>query len=315
MAPSLARFAVRLPLRHHPPAGDPPRQRCAHLKQLAEASRGLSLRGAAQALTPDRSRGRYGNALQWHFGLDPHDGDARLDWEDRIEIKIVTTWARRDGQIACDKLKVCDLSIDPWHKLSNVLWVLVDRVSRLVIGHRFFHLAGPARERLAASWGADPHFARPDLFVEARQSGDQIAPAYYLAASWFRREAIFDGVPPLYGFDSSWWSRARKRSRGSEPGITISWNGDERSRCGHCGGFVRRSPEPPGFRGCWPGLHELPLAPGCAARAHVMLEGERLLRCHVASEDECLLDVQGLVPQARLWRLADRVPEPDDHEH
>ncbi|TPV92829.1 MAG: hypothetical protein B7733_23700 [Myxococcales bacterium FL481] len=275
----------------------------------------MSLRGAATALTRDRSRGRFGNALQWHFGLESHDGEAKLDWEDRIEIKLVTVWARRDGRLVCDKLKVCDLGVDPWHKLSNVLWVFVDRVSRVVIGHRFFRLAGPARERLARSWGADPHFQRPDLFVEARQSGDQIAPAYYLAASWFRREGLFDGIEPLFGFDGAWWAAARRRARGREPAIALSWQGAERARCGHCGGRIRRSPEYQGFVGFFPGLHELPLAPSCAARGHVILEGERLPRCHVSSVEEQLRDIQGLTPPEQLWRLTDRVAEPDDHEH
>ena len=87
-------------------------------------------------------RGRHGNALQWHFGLEAHDSEAVLDWEDRIEIKMVSVWSNRSGDVLCDKLKVCDQGIDPWHKLANVLWVFVDRMSRVVLGHRFTHLAG-----------------------------------------------------------------------------------------------------------------------------------------------------------------------------
>ena len=61
---------MRLPLRHQPPRVDAPRRRCRHLELLAEAARGLPLKPAADALIGARGRGRHGNALQWHLGLD-----------------------------------------------------------------------------------------------------------------------------------------------------------------------------------------------------------------------------------------------------
>ncbi|MCA9688062.1 MAG: hypothetical protein KC636_00520, partial [Myxococcales bacterium] len=73
--------------------------RCAYLEALIEAALGLPLAPAAELVTPARSRGRFGNALQWHLGLEPHDGAATLDWEDRIEIKMVSVWRRRGGAL------------------------------------------------------------------------------------------------------------------------------------------------------------------------------------------------------------------------
>ena len=133
---------MRLPLRHPPPASDTPLRRCAHLDALADRSLGLGLAPAAALVAGPRARGRFGNALQWHFGLEPHDSSEQLDWEDRVELKLVSLWRRREGPLACDKLKVCDLTMDPWRKLGNVLWVFVDRMTRVIVGHRFTRLAG-----------------------------------------------------------------------------------------------------------------------------------------------------------------------------
>jgi hypothetical protein len=158
---------MRLPLRHRPPLADARVQVCRHLDTLARAAVGLPLGPAAAMLGSAKSRGRHGNALQWHLGLAPHDGDATLDWEDRIEVKLVSVW-RRGDRVVCDKLKVCDADLDPWRKLANVLWVFADRTTRIVIGSARTTMAGPMRERLAQVWDRDPHFDAPDLFVEAR---------------------------------------------------------------------------------------------------------------------------------------------------
>ena len=180
---------MRLPLRHPPPDRDPPLHGCAHLAALAHAAVGLPLGAAAELVAPDRSRGRHGNALQWHLGLPPHDGQARLDWEDRIEIKLVSVW-QRAGAVVCDKLKVSDVAVDPWRKLSNVLWVFADRLTRVVVGTRAWSLRGAARERLSSAWSLDPHFDQPALVVEARERADgSAAPSYYLAARWLAERA------------------------------------------------------------------------------------------------------------------------------
>src|SRR6187399_2221717 len=105
---------MRLGLRHPPPEQDAPPARCAHLEALAEAAIGLPLGPAAARVASMRSRGRYGNALQWHFGLAAHDSAARLDWEDRIEIKLVSVWRRGLADVGTDKVKICDARIDPW---------------------------------------------------------------------------------------------------------------------------------------------------------------------------------------------------------
>ncbi|MGB1701117.1 MAG: hypothetical protein ACPHRO_14255, partial [Nannocystaceae bacterium] len=175
---------MRLPVRHAAPSRDAPRRSCAYLDALLHAAVGVPLRPAVSMFGTHMSRGRYGNALQWHLGLDSHDADAALDWEDIIEIKMVSVWRTPSGRLACDKLKVCDVSVDPKEKLSNVAFVLVDRVTRVVVGSRRLRLAGDLRESLAQRWDADPHFDAAPLFVESRGEGEKASPAYYLAARW-----------------------------------------------------------------------------------------------------------------------------------
>src|SRR5690606_26177909 len=126
--PELTVARMRRPLRHPPPAHDEPRRRCAHLEALALAAIGLPLGPAAALVASSRSRGRHGNALQWHFGLEPPDASPGRDWEDRIESTWISVWSRGQGSRACDNVTVCDLNTDPWHKLGNVLWVLADRL-------------------------------------------------------------------------------------------------------------------------------------------------------------------------------------------
>ncbi|MEE9381870.1 MAG: hypothetical protein V3V08_00450 [Nannocystaceae bacterium] len=308
---------MRLPLRHPPPAQDPAFERCAYLEQLAAASVGVPLGATARALTARRSRGRHGNALQWHLGLDPHDSDASLDWEGRIEIKLVSVWPRRDGRVVCDKLKVGELGTDPWHKLANVLWIFADRLSRVVVGYRFTHLGGERRRRLARAWSLDPHFDRPPIFVEARQSGAESAPAYYLSARWFQQEGVLTGVRALYGFDARWWSAARRRFSDRDPAIAVTWKGARRIRCPRCDGSLRAvQHDAGGGIGWWaPALHELPLGAACAVRAHILIAGECLPRVACASMREVMAALEGDLKPSELWRLADRVGEPEDHMH
>ncbi|MCY0990122.1 hypothetical protein OV203_23485 [Nannocystis sp. ILAH1] len=306
---------MRLPLRHPPHGRDAQLRRCAYLEALAEHARGLALGPAADLVTPRGSRGRYGSALQWHFGLEPHDGLDRLDWEDRIELKLVSVWRARDG-LACDKLKVCDLTIDPWHKLGNVLWVFADRLTRVVVGHRFTRLGGPMRERLEASWTIDPHFEKPSLFVEAREQEQRQAPAYYLSAAWFRAEGLLPReLPGVLPFDSRWWSGAR--TGGREPLITL-WRGEAQGElvCPRCGGPIRADHERLGRDGWAPAVHAMPFGERCGLRAHFAVAASNLaLGPGEPGRAELESALQGLLASDQVERLADHVVEPDDHLH
>ena len=278
---------------------------------------GLALCPAATAFTAPRSRGRYGNALQWHFGLEPHDGLPQLDWEDRIELKIVTVW-RRGGRIVCDKLKVCDLALDPWHKLSNVLWVFVDRLTRVVVGHRFTRLAGAPRELLETSWRLDPHFDRPSLFVEAREQDERQAPAYYISAGYLRAAGILpEELPGVFVYDAKWMQEVRASHRGAEPLFTL-WRGQDPSalRCARCGGRVRSDLARVREVGTAPAVHALAGGSECALRAHCVVDARRLpIAVEHPGRSDLEEALEGLVPPERVWRLTDRVGEPEDHLH
>ncbi|MCA9651919.1 MAG: hypothetical protein H6712_28565 [Myxococcales bacterium] len=306
---------MRLPLRHPPPEHDPPRRRCAHLEALARAAVGLPLGAAADLVAPGRSRGRHGNALQWHLGLAPHDADARLDWEDRIEIKLVSVWLR-GGAVVCDKLKVCDLGVDPWHKLSNVLWVFADRLTRVVVASRSSCLRGDARRRLAVSWSLDPHFEQPDLFVEARERADgTAAPAYYLSARWLRGEGLLPAAGPgIFPFDSRWWGQTRQE-HGREPLISVALDPGGQQRCRRCGGPIRFSAEVLAADGWAPAHHGMPMGAQCAPRGHVVVDGRRLLLPAEIPPEDMLDALEKRIAPDAVWRLSERIPEPDDHLH
>lgn len=276
---------------------------------------GVPLGAAADLVAPPRSRGRHGNALQWHFGLAAHDGEAQLDWEDRIEIKLVSVWARAGG-VACDKLKVCDISVDPWHKLSNVLWVFADRLTRVVVATRMFTLAGPARLQLERSWSMDPHFDQPDLFVEARERADgAAAPAYYLAARWFAAAGLLPAPGPgIFPFDSRWWGQARAE-HGREPIPSVAVDPEGRQRCRRCGGPLRFSAEAVERNGWAPAHHGMPMGVICAPRGHFVVDGRRLSLPAEIPPEEMLDTFERRVPRDAVFRLSERVPEPDDHLH
>lgn len=316
---------MRLPVRHAPPEVDAPVRRCAHLEALADASVGLCLSWAAQARSSARSRGRHGNALQWHFGLESHDSAARLDWEDRIELKLVSVWRRADGRVGLDKLKVCDAGVDPRHKLSNVLFVFADRLSRVVLGYRFFNLAGQARASLAQAWHRDPHFDAPSIYIEARETRDgeagaprRSAPAYYLSAAWLEATV----VPPLdvglFPFDARWWSEVRAGHRGRSPLATVVPPGGERPgrvRCGRCGAPVEFDPERLRVAGWSPAHHGMPVDGACGLRGHFVVDGNRLPRSRCCSLAEQVSALELREGSGGQFRLADRVLEPDDHGH
>lgn len=306
---------MRLPLRHPPPEDDPPLRRCAHLEALARALVGVPLGAAAEVLTSARSRGRHGNALQWHLGLRTHDGAAELDWEDRIEVKLVSVWARPDGGVACDKIKVCDLAVDPWHKLANVLFVFADRLTRVVVEAAFFHLGGPVRTRLANAWTADPHFDHPDLFVEARLQEGKSAPAYYLSQGWLRREGLLPRPQPgIFAFDAHWWN-ARRAEYGRDPRLVLVSRAQAHVRCPRCGGPMRIASEDLAARGWAPAWHGMPLGDRCATVGHFAVDRDRLRMSAIQSPDEFCAALEGRLDPEALWRVADRVPEPGDHLH
>lgn len=309
---------MRLPLRHPPQGRDAPLLRCAYLEALAEHSLGLALGPAAALVAPRGSRGRYGSALQWHFGLEPHDGQARLDWEDRIELKLVSVWRTREGALACDKVKVCDVAIDPWRKLSNVLWVLADRLTRVVVGHRFTRLAGALRTRLEASWGLDPHFEQPQIFVEAREQEERQAPAYYLAAGWLKAEGIVPArASGVFPFDARWWGASTSAGRGREPQIAL-WRGEARGPlpCPRCAGPLHVDVARVAEEGWAEAQHAMPFGDACALRGHLVVDGARLvLAAGAPGRTELEAALEGRLEVGRATRLADEVPEPDDHLH
>jgi hypothetical protein len=306
---------VRLPLRHPPATRDAPRSRCAHLDALARALVGVPLGAAAERVSSRRSRGRYGAALQWHLGLAPHDAEARLDWEDRIEVKLVSVWARPGGEVGCDKVKVCDVAIDPWHKLGNVLWVFADRLTRVVVATRQTRMADGVRARLAAAWDEDPHFGQPALFVEAREQAGRSAPAYYLSAAWFAAEALLPAPGPgIFEFDARWWTEARARAGGRDPWPSLATSQGEQ-RCRRCGEILRFGADAVRAQGWAPAWHGVTAAP-CGLRGHFAVDPERLLAPPEGGLglEDALGMLEGLGGAAAI-RTFERVAEPGDHGH
>ena len=305
---------MRLPLRHRPPPDDATPATCRWLDALARAAVGMPLAAAATMLGSAKSRGRHGNALQWHLGLAAHDGAATLDWEDRIEIKLVSVWQRGD-KVVCDKLKVCDADLDPWRKLANVLWVFADRTTRVVVGSRRTTLAGPLRERLVSTWDRDPHFEQPDLIVEARDGEAGPAPAYYLAAAWFQREEI---LPPrskeIFAFDPRLAGQALAET-GRDPVITVVAVGDAGRSCPRCGAPLGFASEELAARGIAVAHHGLPLPPSCAPALHLVIDGARIPEPAALARAEQIALLEGRTRKDAIPRLCDRVAEPDDHAH
>lgn len=270
---------------------------------------------ATQHIAFRGGRGRHGHALQWHLGLEVHDGSAELDWENRIEIKMVSVW-RRGERVVCDKLKVCDAGVDPWQKLSNVAWFFVDRVTRTIVGHHFSTLGAEPLALLAQSWGADPHFERPMLFVEARDAADgSSAPAYYLAADFFERAGWLParGVTP---FDSKAWSELRRDHGRRDPQISLASPGvGTPLACPRCEGPIHFDERLLAERGAVAGRHALPCKEACALRGHWVVDPAPLVAPRGCTRSEQYAGIEGRVPLEELWRLADRVFEPEDHEH
>lgn len=308
---------MRLPLRHEPPYRDAPRARCAHLEELADAALGLPLVAAGEGIAKRGGRGRHGGALQWHFGLAAHDGEASPDWEGRIEIKLVSVWcvgSLQSGRVACDKLKVCDAGLDPWKKLANTLWVFADRMTRVVVGHRFTSLSGAFRNCLEASWGADPHFEHPDLFVEPRGRGPSRSPAYYISSRALREFVVDSRLRPSV-FDAKWWASARSAGgQGSEPRITVREHRERALACRHCGGPLAVDDAELLAKGWAPTLHSDPDT-GSTCVCRVVVDAEQLPRPRACSLEEQRAALECAGHAMADFRLADRVMEPEDHQH
>lgn len=304
---------MRLPLRHPPPGEDAPLLRCAHLEALAHAAIGIPLAPAARFLSSARSRGRHGNALQWHLGLSPYDSEAGRDWEDRIEIKLVTVWSRPGGAVGCDKLKVCDIGVDPWHKLGCVLWVFADRLTRVVLSTRLWSLAGAAREALEASWHADPHFGDPPLFVEARETKGRRAPAYYVSGRWLEQASLLPTPGPgVFPFDAAWW-RTQTEEHGRDPVLHLA-TGEGAQACRRCTGPLRFDASACASQGWSPARHGMPMQGECAVRGHFVVDPARVVAPSVLDAGWVAAWLEER-DRGAVWRLFDHVAEPEDHGH
>ena len=305
---------MRLPLRHRPSPPDPTPAYCGYLDALAAGLCGLSLHAAARHVASLRSRGRFGTALQWHLGLAAHDSGPAADWEGRIEIKLVTIHRTGAGAVRCDKIKVCDADLDPFERLDDVLFVFADRLTRMVVGHRWFHRAGAAAAALAAACDQDPHFDRPALFVEARGGPGRSQPAYYVTAAFVREHVGLPDHPAVLPDDPT--VRAELRAGRRDPLWTPLDPRQDEGPCPRCGGIVRRLGDAGAFarRGYAPAVHRLPLAGPCARFSHAVVAPERLPppAPGVFGPRE---QIDSLACTGPVLRIADRVLEPDDHEH
>lgn len=307
---------MRLPLAHPPPGHLDPELGCDFLLDLADASLGLPLGMASQRLMSGQGRGRHGNALQWHLGLDIRDSRPELDWENRIEIKLVSVWRKADGGWSCDKLKVCDHGVDPWHKLSNVLWVLADRMSRVILATRMSPLRGLMRDAMARAWSQDPHFGAPDLFVESRDRGQAMSPAYYLSASIMRQAVVEPASRGALASPLTWdpVTAARWRKEGRPPVWVLVDPGQALPRCPVCRAPLSIENTRNLERGWLPLVHA-PNSSPCSAWNWVGIDGAHVPPSPVLSREEQAMALRALSHEEPLVRLVDRCPEPVDHGH
>lgn len=308
---------MRLPLAHPPSSAAPEARRCDYLLDLAEASVGLPLGMAAQRLMDGQGRGRHGNALQWHLGLDIRDGRAQLDWENRIEIKLVSVWRTQSGAWSCDKLKVCDHNVDPWHKLSNVLWVFADRMTRVVLTTQLRPLQGALREAMARAWTQDPHFGAPDLFVESRDRGEAMSPAYYLSSAIMRSAVVQPAAVTVPSRSPLMWdpiAAASWRKQRHEPVWVLIDEDAPMPRCPVCNAALGIE-DTQGVERGWVPLVHAPSQSPCQAWNWIGVDGAHVPPSPVLSRIEQLQALMAIPGQGELLRLADRCIEPLDHGH
>ncbi|MCA9689624.1 MAG: hypothetical protein KC636_08440, partial [Myxococcales bacterium] len=185
--------------------------------------------------------------------------------------------------------------------------------------HRFFRLAGALRAQLEADFALDPHFDHPNLFVETREQDTRQAPAYYLAARWLRDAAILpSSALGVFPFDARWWSEARRAHGRDEPPKIALWEpGDgAMTRCPRCDGALRVDAARVDREGWSPAIHTMPLGERCALHAHLVVDARALpLPKGAPGRAELEAGITGQVTLEKVWRLADRIPEPDDHLH
>ena len=74
-------------------------------------------------------------------------------------------------------------------------------------------------------------FQRQSYVVEAREQDGRQAPAYYLAAAWFRDADLLPGTATgVLPFDARWWQTVRSGAHGRDPRVTL-WRGEPSGRC------------------------------------------------------------------------------------
>ena len=154
--------------------------------------------------------------------------------------------------------------------------------------------------------------------IESRDGPEGMSPAYYLAADW----PITAGLLPRgrvglgYPFDASWWRAVRAEHRGRDPLVTLAREETGASTpCPRCHGHLRTDLDQVFERGWAPAVHAMPIGDPCGLRGHAVLDPRRLPEPSCIADDEQFAGVEGRTDASRLWRLADRVPEPDDHGH
>jgi hypothetical protein len=59
----------------------------------------------------------------------------------------------------------------------------------------------------------------------------------------------------------------------------------------------------------------MPMGRQCAPRGHYVLDGRRLLAPSELPVEDVLDALEQRLPPEGVWRLCERVPEPDDHLH
>jgi hypothetical protein len=120
----------------------------------------------------------------------------------------------------------------------------------------------------------------------------------------------------VFPFDARWWSEARDHStRRRDPLLTL-WRGASAVVCPRCGGPLRVEVDRVRAEGWAPAVHAMPLGPACGLRAHAVIDAAGLPLPPGHPRRAALeAAVEGRTAPEQVDRLADRVLEPEDHEH